>query len=102
MAQGPERKFRTSQVAPFLRKLKTTAHFPIQQKAIRGDADYILCAHGWFVWLELKKSGGKQDPLQVFKAVTVERCKGVVIVASPDNWEQVKKLLLQLDRGERS
>jgi len=75
-----------------------TAFFPIQQKTIRGDADYILCVAGRFVWLELKKSGGKPEPLQKYKADWVEKCGGVAMVASPDNWEEVKRDLLFLAR----
>lgn len=97
-----ERSFRTNRVLPFLKSLRETAYFPIQQKTIRGDADYILCSHGFFVWLELKKNTkSKLAPLQKFKANQVLKCFGYAFRADPDNWETVKCFLIKLDRGEK-
>lgn len=94
-----ERSFRTGTVLKFLNTLKGTAFFPIQQQVIKGDADYILCSHSLFVWLELKKDGEEPDPLQAYKASEVRRTGGIAIVARPDNWEEVKRFLQLLDKG---
>jgi hypothetical protein len=100
MSKASERQFRTGKVIPFLKTLEHTSYFPIQQASIKGDADFILCAGGRFIWLELKKSGGKPTPLQVFKADWVRRTRGVTLLADPDNWEQVATTLLYYDRGD--
>ena len=96
----PETSFRKNKVIPFLDTLVNTAYFPIQQMVIRGDADFILCIQGHFVWLELKSEEGAPQVLQTFKALKVKRCDGITIVASPKNWEHVKKALQYLDKGE--
>lgn len=100
MAKKPETQFRTGKVAPFLRSLANTAFFPIQQLAIHGDADYILCSRGHFVWLELKDDGESPRPLQEYKANWVQKTGGTVIIASPSNWAACKRKLLSLDRGD--
>lgn len=94
-----ETSFRSGKVRPFLATLTRTIAFPIQQKTIRGDADYILCAQGFFVWLELKTDEGKQDSLQVYKASCVKQTGGIVLVARPGNWHLIKNFLNLLDRG---
>lgn len=96
----PETSFRINKVIPFLDTLINTAYFPIQQKAIRGDADFMLCTQGHFVWLELKSESGKLQPLQNYKAIKVKRCGGITIEASPNNWDAVKAALQFLDKGE--
>ena len=96
-----ETKFRENKVTPFLKTLRNTAFFPIQQLAIRGDADFHLCVHGTFVALELKSRGEVARPLQEHKHDRVRRAGGVALVASPDNWEEVKQQLINLDGGIR-
>lgn len=100
MSQKPETRFRNSKVLPFLKTLKNTAYFAVQQTSIRGDADYILCSKGRFVWLELKADGEKPRPLQEYKADWVVKCDGVAMVAFPANWAGMKKILAKLDQGE--
>lgn len=99
MSQKPETVFRNGQVRPFLKTLKNTAFFPIQQLAIIGDPDFMLCCFGIFVALELKASGGKTRPIQQRKLDEVTRCHGISIVATPENWNEVKNKLTHLDRG---
>lgn len=99
MSQKPETLFRNSQVKPFLKTLKKTVVFPIQQLAIVGDPDFILCCYGHFVALELKASGGEPRALQEHKLNEVTRCHGTAIVATPENWSEVKNKLQHLDEG---
>lgn len=94
-----ETGFRKNKVIPFLKTLNRTAFFPIQQKTIRGDADFIMCSQGFFVWLELKTDEGSPDPLQVYKASCVTQTGGISIVANPRNWGLVMDFLTLLDRG---
>lgn len=95
----PETKFRVYQVLPFLKSLTMTAYFAIQQLAIRGDFDYILCVRGVFVGLELKNIGEERRALQAYKAQWVIRTGGVAICADPDNWRKVKGVLRRMDEG---
>lgn len=108
-----ETVFRTGKVDPFLKKLKNTAAFSIQQQSIRGTADKMLCVGGHFVWLEIKKEGEEPEPLQAYNASLVRTAGGIALCAKPENWGRVslflkmlddgiydKKLLLQLNREE--
>lgn len=100
MAQKPETRFRQSVVLPFLKTLRRTVVFPIQQLAIRGTPDLLLCCSGRFVALELKSEGGKLSALQRYNLECVRQAGGYAIVASPSNWREVSYLLAKLDEGE--
>ena len=100
MVQKAESGFRKGQVMPFLKTLKNTKVFPIQQMSICGTPDLLLCCQGAFVALELKSEEGEASALQKYNLEEVKRCKGVSIVAAPQNWEAVKKMLTRLDNGE--
>ncbi len=95
-----ETKFRTTLVAPFLRSLKHTAVFAIQQLAIHGTPDYLLCTRGRFVGLELKDGEEVPHGIQLFNLDRITKAHGVAIVARPSNWESVKRQLRRLDEGE--
>lgn len=101
MAQKPETRFRNAQVKPFLKTLKMTTAFPIQQMAIHDDPDFLLCINGRFVALELKSRKGKVRPLQDYKLTQVRRTGGLSFVADQDNWDSIKKILILMDRGEK-
>ncbi len=100
MAQKPETTFRTNTVIPFLKTLKNAKVYPIQQLTINGDLDFHLCCAGLFVVLELKDTNGTLSKLQEYNLADHKRCGGVSIVASPENWAEVRKLLRRLDNGE--
>lgn len=95
----PETKFRAYSVRPFLLNLSDCAFFPIQQQSIRGDADFMVCLRGFFVWLELKADDGVQDALQAFKASQVKQAGGIALIARPYNWKAVKAFLELLNGG---
>lgn len=100
MSQKPETVFRQNQVIPFLRTLPNTTFFSIQQLAIVGDPDVMLCMNGRFVALELKDVGEKASKLQLYKLESVRRAGGVALVASRENWESTKLILTKLDQGD--
>lgn len=101
VAQKPETKFRQGRVLPFLKTLRNTAYFPIQQVSIRGTPDYILCVRGRFVGLELKRSQeADTSKLQQFNLDWIKRVGGVAIKAYPENWDLVKGVLRSMDAGE--
>lgn len=97
----PETRFRVNTVTPFLKSLKNTSYFPIQQLAIRGDPDFILCIWGRFVALELKKDAAEDArSLQQYKLQKVQKTNGISFVASPENWEEVSKKLSEMDASK--
>lgn len=93
-----ETRFRKSKVIPFLLSLRHTAFFPIQQLAIMGDADYIACTRGLFIWCELKAEGEKLRPLQLKKAHWVLHCGGIVLRAAPETWDVVSNWWRHFDK----
>lgn len=95
-----ETAFRQYRVIPFLKNLKNTVYFPIQQQAISGTPDFLLCCRGRFVALELKSQDGKVSKLQQYNLDEVERCDGVSLVANPMNWGKVEAILRRLDEGD--
>ena len=99
MARKPESVFRATYVQPFLKTLQNMEPFPIQQVAIVGDPDYLLCILGRFVALELKALDGELSAMQIHRLARVEKCGGVALVADPKNWSQIKNKLRNLDEG---
>ncbi len=73
----------------------------IQQVALCGDPDKILCIRGQYVALELKKLGGKGEKLQLYKLTRIRQAGGLAFVVSPENWEEIKNILTKLNRGEK-
>lgn len=98
MAKKPETNFR-GRVSKDLKKLPHTAVFPIQQKTIIGDPDYMLCINGRFVGLELKSEKGKPSPLQKYKLNAIKEAGGFTAVAYPDIWGIVYEQLQLLAAG---
>ena len=93
MAQKAETVFRV-RVTKFLKTLNNAAYFPIQQVAIRGTPDFLLCVKGHFIALELKrddKQGVKG--LQAYNRTWIMRCGGDHFVVTPENWEMMKIFL---------
>lgn len=95
----PETRFRVNTVDPFLKTLKNTYSMSVQQVAIHGDPDKLLCCWGRFVALELKKSIDESPrKLQVFKLGELERCGALSLVVAPENWNEVKQELSAMDK----
>lgn len=95
-----ETNFRSNQVRPFLKKLKKCVIFPIQQTAIKGHPDFILCLNGYFVSLELKGKKGKASPLQSYYTKRIESCGGYSFIVDSNNWEYIKAKLVAIDEGD--
>lgn len=96
----PETAFRTRYVDPFLKTLKNTVKFSIQQMSLNGHPDMLICVRGKFVALELKARGGRLEPLQEHFLNLIRSAGGLALVATPDNWPEIKDILLQLSKGE--
>jgi hypothetical protein len=96
----PESSFR-KRVDQFIRTLPFCKSLSIQQKAISGHPDKILCLAGWFVALEIKTDEGKPSARQVLVLQNVLKAKGVALIVRPSNFEEVKEILQKISRGIR-
>lgn len=84
-----------------LQQLDNTYIETVQQKAINGSPDYILCCNGLFIGLELKDEDGRVSKLQEYKLNQIRRCGGVDIVAKPSTWKDDYAYLERLDNAPR-
>jgi len=83
----PETLFK-DKVIRALNKLDNIWFFKSQEVSVKGIPDFIICACGQFIGLEIKKSSKeKADPLQERTLYKIWKAGGVRIVASPENWE---------------
>jgi hypothetical protein len=89
----PETLFR-EKVTPLLKALPFTHVFSIQQVAIRGTPDMLLCIAGHFVALEFKKDErSKPTALQRHALEKVEKAGGSAFVVCPENWGNIYRHL---------
>lgn len=95
MAKKQETLFR-QRVVKELRTLDNTVIFSIQQRAIRGSPDILLCCNSLFIALELKTDEGDVDPLQEKILNDVSKAKGVALVARPHNWKKCFEMLMEI------
>lgn len=95
-----ETKFRTNHVDVFLKRLPNAWFESIQQVTIVGSPDKLGCISGWFVGMELKAESGVLAPMQRKKLYKVAKAGGIAIVARPQNWQDVKAILVKLSKGE--
>lgn len=95
-----ETKFRIGHIDPFLKKLKNCKDFSIQQMAIRGTPDKLICLYGRFVGMEIKRRGEKPDPLQAIELAAITKAGGIAMVVDPDNWGWARGKLRRLSEGD--
>jgi len=60
----------------------------IQQVAIRGIPDILLCIRGHFVAIELKVDS-ELTPLQVYNLNKISKAGGAAYVATPKTWKKI-------------
>lgn len=94
----PETVFK-EKVKKDLEKLKKTWFVKVQQVAIRGIPDYLMCINGTFIGLELKEIDGVASKLQVWNLEGIAHAGGLAIVVDPPNWPQVYELLVHLSES---
>lgn len=100
MSLKAETKFK-NYIRPKLNKLPNTWVVKIQQVALRGTPDFLLCVNGWFVALELKKDALEEpDPLQRHRLLNIVNSNGIAFVVYPENWEEIYAQLKKLACGE--
>jgi hypothetical protein len=85
----PETKFK-EKVLKDLKSLGKNVWFvKIQQVAIRGTPDLIICAAGLFVAIELKVENGEVDLLQAKTLLDITNANGRSFVVTPGSWPEV-------------
>lgn len=89
MAKQPETLFK-ERVLSDLRTIPNAYAVKIQQVAIRGTLDVIICVGGKFVALELKRSKRQRaDPRQAYEIEKINTAGGSALVVHPENWPEV-------------
>lgn len=87
MAKKPETKFK-EKVARALKDLPNTWFVKIQQVAIRGIPDFLICINGQFIGIELKKDKeAARNPLQEWTLEAICNAGGFSYLVYPENWE---------------
>lgn len=68
----------------------------IQQVAIVGTPDLLLCVAGRFVAIELKASGGRVSGIQLHKLEKIRMAGGAAYVLTPENEDQVIRAIYKM------
>ena len=71
----------------------------IQQVAIRGIPDIILCVAGHFVALELKIDSPVTE-LQKYNIRKIKQSGGTAYVVTPNNWKKIFQQLKRMAHGK--
>lgn len=97
-----EEKQFEKKVREFLKTLPIQWHFKVFGNAFQesGIPDLLGCINGRLVGLEVKSSSGKPSELQLYKIDLINKAGGYATVVSPKNWEEVKKELIKISKGE--
>lgn len=91
--QKDETKFR-KRFDKFIDSLPNTYAFSIQQRAITGDPDKLLCINGFFIAVELKScETAKVSQLQQYKLQRVVDAGGFGLICHPQNFQKTKEVL---------
>jgi hypothetical protein len=100
MAQKPETLFK-NRIRPLLTGLPKCYVEKIQQVAIHGTPDFLMCVNGSFVALELKRDAkAPVDALQIYNLRIIRSAGGIGLLVWPEIWLQVYGLLRSLAKGE--
>lgn len=94
-----EKKFK-EEVLRFLKGLPYTWAEKISQMQISGTPDILACIRGHFVAIELKaKRNAAVTRLQSYNLARISDAEGISILASPDNWHEIKPILEELSNA---
>ena len=80
----PETKFK-EKILSRLKELPNSWVVKVQQVALRGTPDILLCLKGHFVAIELKTEDGELDALQTYNIEQIVKAGGSAYVMTPDN-----------------
>jgi hypothetical protein len=95
--KNPETKFK-EKVIKDLRTLKPIWFSKIQQVAIRGIPDILLCIRGNFIAIELKVDAELTE-LQHYNLVNIQKAGGWSYDVTPKNWKQIFQKLKEIHNG---
>lgn len=96
MPQKPETYFKEKVLRDLARVPKVWA-VKIQQVAIRGTPDILICCGGYFIALELKKDeSSKTDKLQDYTLDKIADAGGHTFVAHPENWTGIFDFIVRV------
>lgn len=62
-----------------------------------GIPDLIVCHNGHFVGIEVKAEKGRPSELQKYNIEKIKEAGGIAMIVYPDDFEDIKKLLEQLN-----
>ena len=62
-----------------------------------GIPDLIVCCNGYFLGIEVKAEKGHPSQLQLHKIQQIRKAHGIAIVLYPDQFEEFKELIHQLN-----
>lgn len=65
-----------------------------------GTPDLLTCINGKFVAIEVKSSDGKPSELQLHNLRQIDAAGGIAILAYPEDWDNLKALILALLNGQ--
>lgn len=68
-----------------LREIPNSWVVKVQQVAIRGTPDILMCVNGHFVAIELKTDDGEADELQIYTLDRIRKAGGHTFVMTPRN-----------------
>jgi hypothetical protein len=84
-----ERDFK-KRVLKDLATLPKTWCVKVQQVAVAGTPDILLCWHGLFVAMELKRSKSEHPTkLQAYTLGKIQAADGIALEANPENWQRI-------------
>ena len=89
--KNPETAFKEL-VAEDLKTIKDIWFSKIQQVAIRGTPDFLVCLRGKFIAMELKVDS-PLTLLQKYNLKRIEKSGGEAMVVTPDNWKEIFQYL---------
>jgi hypothetical protein len=83
------------------KKYRRLWFYKTQEVAQRGIPDFVICADGLFVALELKATADdRAEPLQIYTLGKITQAGGMATLVHPDIWPMVKqKLVSHLELG---
>jgi len=96
MSKKPETKFK-ERVQKDLSKLPFCWNVKIQQVALRGIPDFLICLGGKFIAIELKKDEREEpNELQKWTLQSIAHAGGISFIAHPGNWYETYDTLKHL------
>lgn len=90
---NPETRFKMK-VQSRLSSIKELWHVKIQQVALRGVPDMLICYRGKFFAWELKTTHGRVTDLQKYVLDNITKAGGIARVVTPDNLDECIEELL--------